>query len=500
MVTNTLMGHYMPLTWLSFAVSHAIGGMDPWFYHVVSLLLHALNAALLTLLAWRLIAAALGRPVPTAASAGPEPATLAVGAAVAGLAFGIHPLRAETVAWATDRGDVLCGTFFLASLLAYCRAVDESGRLRWRPWGLLALLAMVAALLSKEAAVMLPIAMLVLDAYPLRRLGPWPRLVTEKLPFFALSLAGGAVAIAARAAGARFSTLEEYSAGARVAMAAYSLWYYAAAFVLPWGLAPYHEPPVHVALLAPRFLGAALGGLLVTAAVVALRRRWPAGLAAWVGYALVLAPVSGVVHSGSHLVADRYSYLPTAAFAILLGGAATVTLRAGHATPSRRRAGAILLCGIIVLLMAWGAVAWRHSASWRDPLVVWQVSVAADPQCRLCALNLAAEHFNVGQLVDAEVWARRAIERWPGRGTPHHRLGAVLLAQGRDADAETELREAIRLAPGLAEAYRELGRLHARQGRFSEATGELGKALALGAPATEVEGLLRSFPPPATKR
>ena len=180
---------------------------------------------------------------------------------------------------------------------------------------------------------------------------------------------------------------------------------------------------------------------------------------------------------------------------MLLGGAATVTLGVRHTT----RAAAILLCGIIVLLMGWGAVAWRHSSSWRDPLVMWQVSVAADPQCRLCALNLAGEHFNAGKLVDAEVWARRAIERWPGRGTPHHRLGATLLAQGRDAEAETELREAIKLAPGLAEAYRELGRLHARQGRFAEATGELRKALALGAPAAEVEGLLRSFAPPATK-
>jgi tetratricopeptide (TPR) repeat protein len=264
-------------------------------------------------------------------------------------------------------------------------------------------------------------------------------------------------------------------------------------------LAPYHEPPVHVDLLAPRFLGPAIGDLLVTAAVVALRRRWPAGLAAWVGYALLFAPVSGLVHAGSHLVADRYSYLPTAAFALLLGGAATVALGARHTTPARRRAAAILLCGIVVVLVAWAAAAWRHSASWRDTLTVWQVSVAADPQCRLCALNLAGEYFNVGQFSHAEVWARRAIERWPGRGTPHHRLGAALLAQGRNAEAETELREAIRLAPGLAEAHRELGRLHMRQGRFSEATGELREALALGAPATEVEGLLRSFPSPATK-
>jgi Flp pilus assembly protein TadD len=118
-------------------------------------------------------------------------------------------------------------------------------------------------------------------------------------------------------------------------------------------------------------------------------------------------------------------------------------------------------------------------------------------------LNLAGEYFNAGRAVEAEAWARRAIPLWPGRGTPHHRLGAALLVQGRDAEAERELREAIRLAPGLGEAHRELGRLYARQGRTAEAATALREALVAGVPPAEIEALLRpleSAPPPAPAR
>lgn len=490
MATTTLMGHYMPLTWLSFAITHAISGMSPWGYHLGSLLLHALAAGLVAWLAWRLIGAALARD-----GGGAPRAALAVGAAVAGLAFGIHPLRAESVAWATDRADVLCGAFFLAALLAYVRAVEGGGGLRWRPWGALALLGMAAALLSKEIAVTLPAVLLVLDAYPLKRSASWAGRVREKLPFLGLALVGVAVAVAARAAGARFSPIEQYGAGSRIAMAAYSLWYFVAATVWPAGLAPYHEPPARVDLLAPRFLVAAVAVLALAAVAVALRRRWPAGLAAGAAYAVVLLPVSGLVHSGSQLVAERYGYLPGVALALLLGGVAAAAVRAGLAAPARRPAVAALLLVLGVALADWAGVAWRHGASWRDTFTFWQVSLAADPDCRLCVLNLAAEHFNAGRFAESEAWARRAVPLWPGRGTPHHRLGAALLMQGRDADAERELLLAVRLAPRLAEAHRELGRLYARQGRAAEAATALREALVLGAPPAEVEALLRPLAP-----
>src|SRR5260370_4136749 len=119
-------------------------------------------------------------------------------------------------------------------------------------------------------------------------------------------------------------------------MAAYSLRSSAATSVWPAGLAPYREPPMRVDLLVPRFLMAAIAVLALTVAVVLLRRRWPAGLATWAAYALVLLPVSGLAHSDSHLVAERYGYLPSAALALLLCGIAAAAVRGGRVAPAPR--------------------------------------------------------------------------------------------------------------------------------------------------------------------
>jgi tetratricopeptide (TPR) repeat protein len=492
MVSTTLLGHYMPLTWMSFGLSYLVGGMDPWGYHLASALLHAVNAALLTCLAWTLLRAAFAGP---RVSDRPgrdalPPAAMGLGAAVAALAWSVHPLRAEPVAWATDRGDLLSGTFSLVAVLAYVRGADAPDGFTWRPWGWLALAAYAAALLSKETAVTLPVALLVLDAYPLRRSAPWRRLVREKAPFFALAATGAAVAIAARSIGARFSTAEEYGLSGRIAMVGHSLWHYLTVALFPLDLAPYHEPPLRIDLFAPVFLVPLFGTALVTVVAVAGRRRHPAVLAAWTWYGLSLLPVAGIVHSGSHLVAERYSYLPTVGFALLLGGAVVAAVHGWRTSPTRRLGGGALIAAIAVALPTWGVLAWHHSGSWRDTVTMWTVSAEADPDCRLCAVNLAAAYVNANQPAEAERWARRAVDLWPGRGRPRHLLGAALLLQGRDAEAERELVEAVRAAPGLGEAHRELGRLYDRTGRPDAAAAAFRRALAAGSPAAETQALL----------
>src|SRR5690242_659130 len=160
MFTATLMGHYIPLTWVSLGSNYVLGGMDPWGYHLTSLLLHATNAALLYAIAKRLMRSAqIGTG---AGSVGhPDPGVFTAGAAAAALLFALHPQRVEPVAWISDRGTVLCGTFYLLAVLAYLRAC-ASDQLRWRWWGCASLVAFAAALLSKGMAMSLPITLLVL--------------------------------------------------------------------------------------------------------------------------------------------------------------------------------------------------------------------------------------------------------------------------------------------------------------------------------------------------
>src|SRR6266849_2594535 len=165
MLTATLMGHYIPVTWLSLGLNYALGGMNPWGYHLGNLILHAANATLVYLIARRLLAAARGGGSQSGHATGPV-----VGAgAFAALVFGVHPLRVESVAWITERRDVLCGLFFLLAILAWLRAIERPGGPD-RRWQLLSLAAFLASLLSKAASMPLPVVLVLLDLYPLGRL------------------------------------------------------------------------------------------------------------------------------------------------------------------------------------------------------------------------------------------------------------------------------------------------------------------------------------------
>src|SRR6267378_1919037 len=201
MFTTFLMGHYIPLTWMTLGLDYVVWGMNPVGYHLTNLLLHAANAVLFYFMALRLLRAS----VPGGYADGSWALTL--GSGFATLLFAVHPLRAESVAWITERRDVLSGLFYLAAVVAYLRycdgAVPEGSRTRKWYWASLGLF--VLALLSKAMAVTLPVILLTLDVYPLRRLGggrPWATsraVVTEKLPFFVLSLAAGVIALVALA-------------------------------------------------------------------------------------------------------------------------------------------------------------------------------------------------------------------------------------------------------------------------------------------------------------
>ena len=313
MLTTTLLGHWSPLTWMTWSVNHVLGGLDPWGYHLGNLLLHAATVALLCLVARRLLAAGFGLP--------PARPAIAAGAFVAALVFGLHPLRAESVAWVSERRDVLCGLFYLLAVQAYLRGVAGGARVE-RRWWALSVGAFAAALLSKAIAVTLPLTLLLMDVYPLRRraLG-WPALVAEKLPYALLAAGAAALAVVARQEGGNITAYEQYGVGARIALAGYTFWFYPWKLVWPAGLSPMYELPPRIGPGQWRFLGPLIAVAIVTTVLVALRRRWPAGLAVWLSSAIVLAPISGLVHSGSQLAADRYSYLSGLGFAVLAGAA-----------------------------------------------------------------------------------------------------------------------------------------------------------------------------------
>ena len=476
MLTTTLMGHYIPVTWLSFGLNYALGGMNPWGYHVGNLVLHAANATLVYLIARRLLAAARGGGSQSGHATGPV-----VGAgAFAALVWGVHPLRVESVAWITERRDVLCGLFFLLAALAYLKGLERGGDLR-PAWQALSLAAFVSALLSKAAAMPLPAVLLLLDVYPLRRRSAgWNRLVIEKLPYAALTAATAVVALIALPRGAAVTSYDSYGVAARVGMVAYSLMFYPIKFLLPIHLSPMYELPARVDLASWPFLPALLGVAGVTAALVLGRARWPGGLAAWTYSALMVLPVSGVVHAGSQLVNDRYSYLSGIGFAVLAGAGVLGVLRLRERGRVSTTTVSALAGGAALIVLTLGLAAWTQTQVWHDSETLWRWAVEMDPACSLCHGNLGSAitstELGLARLDEAEAHLRRAIELRPDNPIPHFNLGTLLSVRTRYGEAEAALRKYLELLPDSPSGLGRLGLLYLLQGRLENAVPLLERA------------------------
>ena len=509
MFTTVLMGHWIPLTWLTFGLDFVIWGMRPLGYHLTSLVIFALNAPAFYFMALRVLRLTTGF----------TDGTLRLSAAVATLFFAIHPLRAESVGWATERRDVLSGLFFLLTILVYLKAHDTSGtKRRWLLAGSIGLY--LLALVSKASVMVLPFALIVLDVYPLRRLSMRVRdwmasaaraVWLEKIPFLVLGAAGAVVTYYAQNANMFITPLERYPISARPAMVFYSLWFYLEKTVVPRGLTPLYELPAKVRLIDREFLLPAIGVTVITIALVALRRRWPAGLAVWIYYAIALGPVIGIVHSGHQLTNDRYSYLPTIGFALLLGAAAGAIARAGATGLSRpslvRAVGALGLVGFCGL----GYLSFHQVQIWRDTESLWRYALEADPDCAICHGNLGvwlattqrnfaaamAEYEKVHELRPDNVKVHqhigyiyavrgdfpRAIEefkiylmRYGNDVDALNNLSAALLSERRAREAFPLLERAIKLKPrhvlshvNLGYAYADTGDLPRAKQAFQEA-------------------------------
>ena len=225
----------------------------------------------------------------------------------------------------------------------------------------------------------LPVALLILDVYPLRRLvrEGWRRLLVEKLPYLVLSLIGSAVAIIAVKNGATFTDYGQYGPSARVAMTGYGIVFYPWKWLWPTGLSPLYELPARIEPLSWRFLLPWIVIALVTGLLVGVRRQWPAGLAAWTYSAIMVLPVIGPLHSGNQLAHDRYSYLSGLGFAVLAGAGLAWVLRAAARGILRPVIAQLGLAGAALILLGLASATWVQASAWRDSESLWNWAVEA---------------------------------------------------------------------------------------------------------------------------
>ncbi|HOX23644.1 MAG TPA: hypothetical protein PLL10_09280, partial [Elusimicrobiales bacterium] len=372
MFTSLHMGHYIPLTWVSMGLDYELWGLNPFGYHFTALLLHTANAVLFFFCVNRLFAAA---------AVGASSRRRAIAALLAALFFAIHPLRVESVAWATARRDLVSGLFALSSLLYYLRYARDS-----RPGYYAASLVLFAcATLSRESTAALPFVFLVLDVYPLRRLlkkHSWQERKTvlmEKMPFFAVGAAAALMAVIATKQLDCLESLADSDVYRRVGLSVYSMAFYLWKTALPLNFSHLYAIPPGFSITSFAALASAVFLLALFYAAWRLRRKYPGFKIALFAYFVFILPSAGVAATIS-LAYDRFSYLSCLGLAALFGSAFITVARAAGQH--------VALVFFSVILLVLGMRSFDQTEVWRDNISLWNNAVKnGQPHFRAQALS-----------------------------------------------------------------------------------------------------------------
>ena len=331
--TSHLLGEFMPVTWMSYALDRLFWGLHAPGYHLTSVLLHTLAAVAAYALARRLLGFALGADPPGRHA-------IDLGAAAAALLFALHPLRVEAVAWVSARGTVLGGLLLILSALAYVTGWERgrgTGRVPAR-WLAGSALLFVASLLARATGLVLPAALAVLDVYPLRRVGRPPvgwwspearRVWAEKVAFVVIGVLATPMGFLARGEEVGDFHRAGWDPLISLAWGAYTTGFYVWKTIGIGTLSPIYRMPTREDPMLGVVLLSVATAVAVTAILIATRRRWPGALAAWVAYLILIGPMSGIVPFGRlRGVVDRYTYVACLGWAVVAGGALVIGWRA----------------------------------------------------------------------------------------------------------------------------------------------------------------------------
>jgi protein O-mannosyl-transferase len=487
--TTFLLGVYQPLGWLLLELQYVGWALEPRGYHAVSLVLHGVNAVLV----YGLTLTLLKRGDPGSTEAFPR--ATAAAAALSTSLFAVHPLRTEPIAWVSSQTYLPCAMFCLLSVLAYLRSVPASdgARAAHRGWLAASLVLFLAALLNKAAAMGLPMVLLALDIYPLRRFAGAPRrwlarenrtVWIEKLPFFALSLAFAVVAFAAKQHGSMVegvATATPKFTLPQLAQSCQAIALYIEKTLLPLGISPYYAALPYVDLGSLSVVFSIVWVLAVTALLFTEPRRWPALTAAWFSYMMLLAPTLGIVRYSGQLAADRYSYVPIIALHVVFAWA-LLRVAARFATrPSvwRHAAAGVALATIGVLVVGLSSQSWTLSKTWRDSETLWTFADEHAGGRTVAEVQnyLALAKLKKGQTEEAMRRFAEAVRLRPTYADAHHNQAVVWATQGDYVRAEAGFRQTLSLNPQHREAQRNLALALQRQGRVNEAVAEYAEAL-----------------------
>ncbi|MGO8930630.1 MAG: tetratricopeptide repeat protein [Limisphaerales bacterium] len=461
---NPVSLNWHPLTVWSHMADCQLFGLKPWGHHLTSVLLHALNTVLVFL--WlRSLTGAFWRS-----------------ALVAAL-FGLHPLHVESVAWVAERKDVLSTCFGLLSLIFYARygrkgwaVKDRDIKARGVPAPrrldyLLALICFALGLMSKPMLVTWPFVMFLLDYWPLERFktsDAW-RLVTEKVPFFALAAAVSVVTFVVQKRGGAVVTAEAMPLGGRCGNALISYCRYLGKLFWPTDLAIFYPHPGQWPLAKVLLAGVLIAGISVL--VFVRRRRYPFLLVGWLWFCGTLVPVIGLVQMGRQAMADRYTYIPSLGVLVLAVWGVYELTKSWH---YRVVAWSVAGSTVVVLCLA---LTRQQLGYWKDSEVLFRHALEVTEDNYLAHLSLGSALNEKDQIDEAIREFQEAIRLKPDYALAHSNLGIALNRKGQIDEGISQYREAIRLKPDYAEAHKNLGMALVKKGQIDEAIREFQKAI-----------------------
>ncbi len=451
--THSMAVNWHPLTVLSHMLDCQLFGLKPWGHHLTSLLLHAVNTALVFLLL-RGLTGSTWRSW-----------------AVAAL-FGVHPVHVESVAWVAERKDVLSACFGLLCLIFYTRYAREKIGNRKSEIGnyLLALLFLGLGLISKSMLVTWPFVMLLLDCWPLaRRQAGW-RLVWEKLPFFAVVIGMSVVTFLVQKSAGAVATLDIKPLDARVGNALIAYGRYLAKIFLPTDLAVFYPYPRHWPVGEVVLEGGLLAGLTL---LFWWQRRRAYFLTGWCWFIGTLVPVIGLIQVGSQSMADRYAYLPSIGVLVLaVWGVTELTRTWRHQMVGLSAAGLAVLTACVPLTR-------QQLGYWQNSETLFRHTIAVTGESGIANECLGEALLQKGEMNEAMSQFQASVRVQSNYSVPHNNLGYILLLKGRLEEAIRQFQAAIYLQPDYALAYWNLGLALISLGRVDEAIPQIQIALRL---------------------
>jgi protein O-mannosyl-transferase len=450
-LTSTDEANWHPLTWMSHALDCQWFRLNPAGHHLTSILLHAVSAVLLFLLLWR--------------------ATRRLGLSfLVATVFALHPLNVESVVWVSERKSVLSTMFFLLTLGAYGWYAQKPD---WKRYLAVACL-FVCALASKPMVVTLPLVLLLLDYWPLRRISSWSepggpapqqtslgKLVLEKLPLLALSAASSVITMRAQRAAGAVGALP-FPLGVRLKNALYCYVLYVGKAVWPAKLAPLYPHPGH-SLAVWKVTFAVLFLVAISALVWKFRSRGYL-LTGWLWFLGTLVPVIGVVQVGNQAMADRYTYIPLIGlFVMIAWSLADLAEHMKLALPWK-------ITPAVCVLVALSFVAYRQVGYWRDSLDLWSLALEVTSNNFVAEDELGGALVDRGRIDEAYPHFVRAAQLQPADPVSHSNIGAYLHQHGHVAEAVSQYEIALTLTTDdrvRATAYANLGSAFCELGDYA---------------------------------